>query len=158
MDETAVWADMVSDTTVNAKGAKTITMKSTGYEKVRVTVSLTAAADGRKLKPMIVLKGANRESILLNQEFKGRCFIASSANGWMNEDLTLNFVKNVVGSFAFGKRLLVWDSFEGHMVECVKEALNSVKVHTTIMPGGCTKHIQAPDVSWNKPFKGITEK
>ena len=23
------------------------------------------------------------------------------------------------------------------------------------MPGGCTKYIQAPDVSWNKPFKAI---
>ena len=45
------------------------------------------------------------------------------------------------------------------MVKSVKEALNSVKVHTAIIPGGCTKHIQAPDVSWNKPFKGfITEK
>ena len=21
------------------------------------------------------------------------------------------------------------------------------------VPGGCTKYIQAPDVSWNKPFK-----
>ena len=101
MDETVVWAEMLSDTTVNAKGAKTITMKSTGHENVRVTVCLTATADGRKLKPMIVFKGAKRESILLNQEFKGRCFIASSTNGWMNEDLTINFVKNVVGWFAF---------------------------------------------------------
>ena len=22
-----------------------------------------------------------------------------------------------------------------------------------IIPGGCTKYIQAPDVCWNKPFK-----
>ena len=56
MDETAVWADMVSDTNVNAKGAKTITMKSTGHEKIRVKVCLTAAADDRKLKPMIVFQ------------------------------------------------------------------------------------------------------
>ena len=70
---------MVSATTVNAKGAKTNSMKSTGPEKVHVTVCLTAAADGRKLKPMIVFKGAKRESILLNQEFKSRSFIVSSA-------------------------------------------------------------------------------
>ena len=72
MDEKAVWADMVSDTTVNAKGAKTTTMKSTG--DVEVTVCLIAAADGRKWKQMIVFKGAKRESNLLNQEFKGRWF------------------------------------------------------------------------------------
>ena len=77
----------------------------------------------------------------------------------MNEEFTLNFIKIVVGSFAFGKRLLPWDSFECHMVESIKEALNSVKVHTAIIPGECTKHIQAPDVSLNKPFKAyIAEK
>ena len=54
-------------------------MKSTGHEKVRVTVCVTCAADCRKLKPMIVFKGVKRESNLLNQEFKGRYFIASSA-------------------------------------------------------------------------------
>ena len=50
---------------------------------------LTAAKDGiKKFKPMIEFKGANRKSILLNQEFKGRFFIASSANGWMTLPLT----------------------------------------------------------------------
>lgn len=33
MDETPVWMDMVSDTTVHKKGAHTVTMKSTGHEK-----------------------------------------------------------------------------------------------------------------------------
>jgi len=26
-------------------------------------------------------------------------------------------------------------------------------VDAVVVPGGCTKYIQAPDVSWNKPFK-----
>jgi hypothetical protein len=33
MDETPVWMDMVSDTTVHKTGARTVTMKSTGHEK-----------------------------------------------------------------------------------------------------------------------------
>ena len=28
-----------------------------------------------------------------------------------------------------------------------------INVDPVIIPGGCTKYIQAPDVSWNKPFK-----
>ena len=32
MDETGVWADMVSDTTVDKTGTRTITMKSTGHK------------------------------------------------------------------------------------------------------------------------------
>ena len=38
IDETIVWADMVSDTTVDKTGARTITMKLTGHEKCRVSV------------------------------------------------------------------------------------------------------------------------
>ena len=28
-----------------------------------------------------------------------------------------------------------------------------MNVDSVIIPGGCTKYIQASDVSWNKPFK-----
>ena len=32
------------------------------------------------------------------------------------------------------------------------------KIDGTLIPGGCTKYIQALDVSWNKPFKAIYTK
>ena len=44
--------------------------------------------DGTKLNPFIVFGGAKRESKALNDEFKARCCVASSANAWMNEELT----------------------------------------------------------------------
>ena len=61
MDETPVCCDMVSETTIDATGKKTITLKTTGHEKSRVSVCLAAKADGTKLKPMVVFKGAKRE-------------------------------------------------------------------------------------------------
>lgn len=70
MDETPVWCDMVSETTIDATGKKTITLKTTGHEKSRVSVCLAAKADGTKLKPMVVFKGAKKEVAALNQEFK----------------------------------------------------------------------------------------
>ena len=54
MDETAIWSDMLSGTTVESKGKKDIPLKTTGHEKVRVSVCLTAKADGTRLKPFIV--------------------------------------------------------------------------------------------------------
>ena len=36
MDETPVWSDMISDTTIDITGSKTVTVKSTGHEKSRV--------------------------------------------------------------------------------------------------------------------------
>lgn len=40
----------------------------------------------------------------------------------------------------------------------MKKELNEIKVDQVIIPGGCTKYVQAPDVCWNKPFKAkVTE-
>jgi len=61
MDETAVWFDMVGEATVAAKGAKSIPLKSTGHEKLRFTVVLTATGDGVKLKPYVVFLGGIRK-------------------------------------------------------------------------------------------------
>ena len=69
MDETAVWSDMVGNTTINLTSAKEVALKSTCNEKVRVSVCLTAKADGTKMNPFIVFKGAKRESTVLNVSF-----------------------------------------------------------------------------------------
>ena len=49
MDETPVWSDMVSSTTVDKSGKKDVPLKTTGHEKVRMSVCLAARGDGTKL-------------------------------------------------------------------------------------------------------------
>ena len=39
-----------------------------------------------------------------------------------------------------------------------KDLLNKGKIDSAIVPGGCTKFIQATDVSWNKPMKEYLQK
>ena len=39
------------------------------------------------------------------------------------------------------------------MEDGVVQSLRSRKVDVVIVPGGCTKYIQVPDVFWKKPFK-----
>ena len=39
------------------------------------------------------------------------------------------------------------------MTDSVIKDLKKMNVDSVIIPGGCTKYIQAPDVFWNKPFK-----
>ena len=106
MDETLVWCDMISETTVNKSGKKTVTLKTTGHEKSRVSVGLAAKADGTKLKPMVVFKGTKREVAALNQEFKGRAVVATSANVSMDSELTIVWINSVLGSFSFNRKLL----------------------------------------------------
>ena len=44
-----------------------------------------------------------------------RRIFASSSNAWMNTELTNQWVNYVLGSFAFNRRILAWDSYECHM-------------------------------------------
>ena len=108
---------------------------------------------------MVVFKGAKREVAALNEEFKRRAVVSTSVNGWMDTELTHTWINSVLGAFSFNRRLLAWDSFECHIEDSVTDSLKSKKIDRVIVPGGCTKYIQAPDVSWNKPFKSLcTEK
>ena len=158
MDETAVWQDVLSNTTVDEVGEKT-RLKTTGHEKSKVSVCLAAKADGTKLKPFVVFPSTKCETKQLDEGCKNKCFVASSVNGWMNEELTLSWVKRVLGKFSFAQRMLAWDSFKCHITDSIKGELASSKIDPVIIPGGCTKYIQAPDVVWNKPFKAkVTEK
>ena len=129
MGETAVWNDMVSETTVEATGAKDVPMKSTGHEKVHVSVCLAANLDGTKLKLFTVFGAAKRESKSLHDEYKRQCSVASSTNAWMNEELTLRWCDEVLGQFTFQKRLLAWDSFEAHITDEVKRKPRVKQVH-----------------------------
>ena len=154
MDDTAVWNDMILNTTVEKRCAHSVNLKTTGHEKSKITVCLTAIAGGRKKKPFIVLKGAKREVTKLNEEFKSRCIVATSVSGWMIDELTQQFCREAVGKFTFGaRRLLAWDAFRCHLMPEIRAILSSSHADTIIVPGGCTKFIQAADVSWDKPIK-----
>ena len=87
---------MVSDTTIDKQGVKSVFLKTTGNEKCMVSVCLAAKADGTKLKPFIVFCVAKRESKPLDGEFKSCCLVKSSGNAWMNEEPTTIWVKRVL--------------------------------------------------------------
>ena len=57
MDETAVYFDMPGNATLHHKGEKSVIIRTTGHEKDKITVIVAAMADGRKLPPVVVLKG-----------------------------------------------------------------------------------------------------
>ena len=79
--------------------------------------------------------------------------------GWMNTELTHTWMNKALDTFSFRRRYLVWESYECHVEDIVKCSLHAKKIDVSIVPGGCTKYIQAPDVCWSKPFKGLaTEK
>ena len=148
-DEIPVWADMVSNTTVDVVRKKTVSMKTTGPEKCCVTDGLAAKGDGTKLKLFIVLKGGKHDVKKLKKEYGNKCVIASSTNGWVDTDLTLSWTNTVLRQFSFSCRLLAWDTNECHLMPVVQKSLQGKKIGPVLVPGGCTKYMQAPDVCWN---------
>ena len=82
MDETPVWFDMPNARTVNAKGEKTVMVRTTGHEKSRFTVVLACMGDGFRLKPFIIFK----RKTMPKGNFPPGIIVHVHPNGWMNED------------------------------------------------------------------------
>uniref|UniRef100_A0A3B3CJF2 HTH CENPB-type domain-containing protein n=1 Tax=Oryzias melastigma TaxID=30732 RepID=A0A3B3CJF2_ORYME len=150
MDETSAWFDMPGPTTVKPAGTASVTIKTPGHEKSHFIVTLAAKADGTKLKPFIVFRDAKEEVEGLQDVQEA--VVATSINGWMNQDLTKMWCQKVCGGFCFQKRLLIWDAYHCHISNETNEELKKYNMSTAVIPGGCTKYGQPADV-WNKPFK-----
>ena len=57
---------MSDNTTIKKKGAKTISVRTTGAEKRHFTMILAATADGQMLPPIVIFKGKqNLKSITI---------------------------------------------------------------------------------------------
>eukprot|EP00731_Ephydatia_muelleri_P005747 Em0002g1923a len=153
MDETAIWADMPGNSTIEVRGAHTVQISTTGHDKQRITICLAAFADGTKLKPFVVFKGKRIPKEISNVH---AAVIKMSDNGWMNEDLTMEWIATVWNDSVdpgSAKRMLVWDTFKCHFTSSVKSLLEESNTDIVAVPGGCTKILQPADVSWNAPFK-----
>ena len=134
------------------RGAHTVQIATTGHDKQRITICLAAFADGTKLKPFIVFKGKRIPKEICNVQ---DAVIRMSHNGWMNEDLTKEWIATVwnVSVQPSAKQMLVWDTFKCHFTSSVRSLLQQSNTDLVSVPPGCTKILQPTDVCWNAPFK-----
>lgn len=152
-DETPVWFDMPSSTTVCERGAKEVKLLSTGSEHSRFTVMLSCTADGRKLPPFIIFK----RKTLPKEAFPRDVVVRVNEKGYMDEALMREWIRTVwnrrPGALLQHRNMLVLDAFRGHLTASVKEALRDGKTDLVVIPGGMTSTLQPLDVVLNKPFK-----
>ena len=152
MDETPMWFDLPSNTTINKKGEKTISIRTTGHERTSFTVILGCMADGTKLPAVCIFKVKK----IPKEKFPDGIHIRANEKGWVNESEMLWWIERVWTSrnpFGNSRSLLVLDSFRGHTVDNVKNRLIEKNTNIAIIPGGCTSKLQPLDVSINKSFK-----
>uniref|UniRef100_A0A8C4S949 HTH CENPB-type domain-containing protein n=1 Tax=Erpetoichthys calabaricus TaxID=27687 RepID=A0A8C4S949_ERPCA len=153
-DQTAVYFENPSNTTVNAVGGKSVRVRTGGREKQWCTVMLTILADGKKLPPYVIFK---RKTLPKNEKFPPGIIVRAQKKGWMDNDLVIDWLKCVwqcwPGSLLKMPNMLVMDSFRGHLTEVVKERLKDGKTDQVIIPRGMTSLLQPLDVCINRPFK-----
>lgn len=152
-DQTPVFFDMPTNTTVADKGAKSVVVKTTGNEKNRITVMLSVLADGRKLSPYVIL----RRKTLPKEKLPKGLIVRCQEKGWMTNELVMDWVKVVwnrrPGALLRQRGMLVLDAFRGHLTPQVKKVLEDGHTDLVVIPGGMTSQLQVLDVVVNKPFK-----
>ena len=85
IDETPMWFDLPSNTTINQKGAKTVNICITGHECTSFTVVLGYMANGTKLSAVCIFKLKN----ILKEKFPRGIYIKVNEKGWVNEQKML---------------------------------------------------------------------
>lgn len=153
MDETPAYFDMVPSKTVDKKGKKSITVRTTKSERRHVTVVLTCVATGHMLPPMVIFKGKTSRTIR-GVNNKGKSIITYQEKAWMDEEIMKEWIVNVWAAYTKKKRaLLVLDSFSAHLCDAIQELFRKYNTTVIVIPGGCTSVLQPLDVSINRPFK-----
>lgn len=154
MDEVPLTFDIPLNRTVNAKGEKTVNIRTTGHEKTHFTVVLACCADGKKLPPLIIFK----RKTMPRESFPPGIIIQMNQKGWMDEKMMDFWLQRVFctrtdGFFKTKRALLVMDSMRAHITEKIKETIHKMNTIPAIIPGGLTKVLQPLDISVNRSFK-----
>jgi len=157
-DETPFYWEHLPRKAICRKIVKTCRGYKKGYYRARSTVGLAVSANGDVLRPLLILK--RKLPYYLRTENKINIMVSNSKNGWINEDIVIKWLLNVLLPYVQNNIcLLLWDSFEAHISSTV---LSFLKNHPNIIVGtivGRTTDFAQPlDLGINKKFKDACKK
>lgn len=158
MDEVPLSFDCPSNRTVSGTGEKTVSITTTGHEKSSFTCILACAANGQKLKPLVIFK----RKTIPKGDFSADVLVLANEKGWMNEEIMHQWLEEVFrkrkGAFFQPKAVLILDSMRAHLLESVKEKCKKMSTTLAVIPGGLTKVLQPLDLVVNRIFKNSMRK
>ena len=170
-DETPLYFDIPSTKTIDFEGVARVHVKTTGHEKLRYTVLLTAGVQRTKkatkttpaeyrafrLPPLVIFKNIKKAP---KGKFPPGMVVLGTKGGSTTEQIMSEeyipkvLVKRPGGFFKSLSTLLIMDSATSHTTNLVKEGLAENKIDEKIIHGGLTPLIQYLDTHVNKSFKG----
>jgi len=116
MDEVPLTFDVPSNKSLDVKGAKTIMIKTSGYEKRPYTVVLACCAGGTKLPPLLIFE----RKTLPKDVIPHGIYVHVHPKGWMDGEGMKLWLEKVWSKRPGGltkPSLLVCDQFKAHVTE-----------------------------------------
>ena len=166
MDETPCYFDIPRSSTIDKKGVQTIKVKTTGTERLRFTVALTARVKKTengftpfRLPPLLLFKDLVKAPP--GKYPAGMAFLGSKRGVTMKcsmmkeTSVKLIWKRRPGGFFNIGKPILLMDSAKSHLGDEVEKAFTDVNSSIKIIHGGMTPLLQFLNSHVNKPFKEI---
>ncbi|EGZ21178.1 hypothetical protein PHYSODRAFT_497151 [Phytophthora sojae] len=154
MDQTAVYCDVGSKTTVDFVGFTRVPAVGGGQGSCRCTVALLACADGRMLPPRFVFAGEPDNDVYAEVSTycePGVATFSCQTKAWFDERVMLEFEK--VWQFEVsGPTVLILDCRKVHKCAAVRQRLAEMGTYTVYVPAGCTSVAQPLDVGVMSPF------
>lgn len=164
MDQTAVYFESKSKSTVEEKGKRTVSTRDSGSNTKRCTVVVTVSATGKKLPPFFVFKGVpgkKLETRLLEQGYHCCC----QPTGWFDSDtVAKKYFEQIIepylkdNLFDDEDAYLLVDHFKAHLSSKFKRLAEDLGMEVEYIPAGYTCVLQPVDVGFNAPFKSWIRK
>lgn len=92
MDMVPLTFDLPSNKTVETRGAKNVTIKTSGHKNMHYTLVLLCCADGTKLSPFLIFK----RKTLPKENFPTGVHGHVYPKGWMDEGMKMWIEKNII--------------------------------------------------------------
>ena len=117
-------------------------------------------ASGKLLTPMLIFKCKPNGWIVKREfpEYPEGCVYACQDNAWMNEQVMLQWVEQILKPYVNTAPedvvpILFLDSYRCHIMASVVNEIQALGVEVEHIPGGCTYLCQPVDIGINKPYK-----
>ncbi|KAE9043982.1 hypothetical protein PR001_g3265 [Phytophthora rubi] len=156
MDQTAVYCDVGSKTTVDFVGVTRVPANGGGKGSYRCTAALLACADGRMLPPHFVFAGEPDNDVY--NEVKTYCepgvtTFSVQTKAWFVERVMLEWIDKVWQYEVCGPSVLILYCLKVRKCAAVQQRLAEMGTYTLYVPVGCTSVAQPLDVGVMSPFK-----
>ena len=154
MDQTPVWLNIGSTgKTVDFRGDKQVSATiPNGNPHEKYSIILACTETGGKYPPAIIAK-SNRKKLRVSLH-NGILVFHNPKTSMANSDIMSKWVQVMLpkdgGNF---KKLLILDSFRGHLTQQMKDVCEENDIVCTVIPGALTPKLQPLDISVNRSFK-----